>query len=136
MAPIPAGTEVSFSYVDETLPLRERQAYLLLDYGFQCICSRCLEASKTHGGHNWTAGTLNAGPVHTAWQLQNVESYEMTTGQAVVRALYDALHPDAEYKDGDPADPEEWEGGVAPCSVVEEVTAFVKARAAVAVERR
>ncbi|XVF01825.1 hypothetical protein REPUB_Repub04eG0122800 [Reevesia pubescens] len=34
--------EVTISYIDEDLPLEERQA-LLADYGFRCRCTRCLD---------------------------------------------------------------------------------------------
>ncbi|KAF9589061.1 hypothetical protein IFM89_018323 [Coptis chinensis] len=34
--------EVTISYIDEDLPFKERQA-LLADYGFKCMCSKCVE---------------------------------------------------------------------------------------------
>ena len=37
---IAAGQEVTISYIDETLPYRERQE-ALQDYGFQCTCPLC-----------------------------------------------------------------------------------------------
>ncbi|RWW34895.1 hypothetical protein GW17_00000311 [Ensete ventricosum] len=36
------GDEITISYIDEDLPYDERQA-LLADYGFRCMCQRCLE---------------------------------------------------------------------------------------------
>ena len=41
---IPAGTEITVSYVDDSLELDERQ-HELRDYGFTCHCERC-EAEK------------------------------------------------------------------------------------------
>ncbi|WOL17770.1 histone-lysine N-methyltransferase ATXR2 isoform X1 [Canna indica] len=40
--PICKGEEITISYIDEDLPYGERQA-LLADYGFRCMCPRCLE---------------------------------------------------------------------------------------------
>ncbi|GAB2233828.1 hypothetical protein Droror1_Dr00003057 [Drosera rotundifolia] len=40
--PIKVGEEVTICYIDEDLPLEERQA-LLADYGFICECPKCLE---------------------------------------------------------------------------------------------
>ena len=37
---IPAHTEITISYIDETLPFEERKT-ALLDYGFSCSCPRC-----------------------------------------------------------------------------------------------
>jgi hypothetical protein len=37
---IPAGEEVTLSYIDESLPYHERQA-ALADYGFACACEKC-----------------------------------------------------------------------------------------------
>ncbi|XP_042971748.1 histone-lysine N-methyltransferase ATXR2 isoform X3 [Carya illinoinensis] len=42
LGPISKGEEVTISYVDEDLPLEERQA-LLADYGFKCKCPKCLQ---------------------------------------------------------------------------------------------
>ncbi|CAA6658308.1 unnamed protein product [Spirodela intermedia] len=42
LRPIAKGEEVTISYIDEELPYEERQA-LLVDYGFECRCPRCLE---------------------------------------------------------------------------------------------
>ncbi|XP_020102311.1 histone-lysine N-methyltransferase ATXR2 [Ananas comosus] len=40
--PISEGEEITISYIDEDLPYEERQA-LLADYGFSCMCPRCLK---------------------------------------------------------------------------------------------
>ncbi|CAL9043419.1 unnamed protein product [Musa banksii] len=40
--PIVKGEEITISYIDEDLPYDERQT-LLADYGFGCMCPRCLE---------------------------------------------------------------------------------------------
>ncbi|XP_042448796.1 histone-lysine N-methyltransferase ATXR2-like [Zingiber officinale] len=40
--PILEGEEITISYIDEDLPYEERQA-LLADYGFKCMCPRCVE---------------------------------------------------------------------------------------------
>ena len=39
---IVAGDELFISYIDETLPYRERQAQLAKGYQFDCRCPRCL----------------------------------------------------------------------------------------------
>lgn len=36
-----AGEEITLSYIDESLPYKERQA-ALADYGFMCCCARCV----------------------------------------------------------------------------------------------
>ena len=40
--PIEHGTELTISYIDETLPKAERQAKLKEFYGFECKCRKCL----------------------------------------------------------------------------------------------
>ncbi|XP_050208401.1 histone-lysine N-methyltransferase ATXR2 [Mercurialis annua] len=42
LRPISKGDEVTISYIEEEVPLEERQA-LLADYGFKCRCARCLQ---------------------------------------------------------------------------------------------
>ncbi|KAK0590765.1 hypothetical protein LWI29_031385 [Acer saccharum] len=42
LRPIGKGEEVTISYIDEDLTYEERQASLV-DYGFECKCSKCLE---------------------------------------------------------------------------------------------
>ncbi|XWS54312.1 hypothetical protein CRYUN_Cryun10bG0079500 [Craigia yunnanensis] len=42
LRPICKGEEVTISYIDEDLSFEERQA-LLVDYGFRCRCTRCLD---------------------------------------------------------------------------------------------
>jgi SET and MYND domain-containing protein len=39
------GTEITISYIDETLPKAERQAKLKEFYNFECKCVKCLEES-------------------------------------------------------------------------------------------
>lgn len=39
--PVSHGTELTISYIDETLPRSERQAKLKEFYGFTCECSKC-----------------------------------------------------------------------------------------------
>jgi hypothetical protein len=143
--PHPPG-EVTFSYVDETLPVGERQRILSEaspaivhpprlrsaseDYGFTCSCERCAEALATPGGGEWDAGTLEAGPVHTAWQLAGARVPELATGQAVVRAVWEALAAqEAGGPEEDSGSEDEWEGGVAPEGVVAGVRRHLEARA-------
>ncbi len=38
---VPAGTELTHSFVDVALPTLQRQAHLLSLYGFECRCARC-----------------------------------------------------------------------------------------------
>ncbi|RAL41821.1 hypothetical protein DM860_009003 [Cuscuta australis] len=42
LEPIQKGEEITISYIDEDLPIEERQE-LLADYGFRCKCPKCLE---------------------------------------------------------------------------------------------
>lgn len=39
------GEEITISYIDEDLTFEERQASLA-DYGFKCVCAKCLEESR------------------------------------------------------------------------------------------
>lgn len=55
-AAIPAGTEITISYIDTELPLRERQA-ALADYGFTCRCGRCLREGAGAGGGSGGTGS-------------------------------------------------------------------------------
>eukprot|EP00435_Cladocopium_sp_Y103_P057745 s329_g20.t1 len=41
--PIPAGEELTISYIDETKPLRVRRSRLERRYGFRCFCRRCVQ---------------------------------------------------------------------------------------------
>ncbi|CAD7700336.1 unnamed protein product [Ostreobium quekettii] len=43
--PITAGEEITISYVDESEPLEQRQR-ALMDYGFVCSCTRCLQEEQ------------------------------------------------------------------------------------------
>ena len=45
---VPAGDEITISYIDEALPYEERQA-ALLDYGFKCRCTLCQEDQGSRG---------------------------------------------------------------------------------------
>lgn len=45
LQPIQKGEEITISYIDEDLPVEERQASLA-DYGFRCRCPRCLEEEQ------------------------------------------------------------------------------------------
>lgn len=45
LRPIQKGEEITISYIDEDLPLEERQASLA-DYGFSCRCPKCLEEQQ------------------------------------------------------------------------------------------
>ncbi|KAL8272794.1 hypothetical protein Esti_003268 [Eimeria stiedai] len=42
LRPIQEGEEVVLSYIDETLPLHERQRLLKENYNFSCTCARCV----------------------------------------------------------------------------------------------
>ena len=44
--PVGKGDEVTISYIDETLPYKQRQE-ALRDYGFTCSCKVCLEERDT-----------------------------------------------------------------------------------------
>lgn len=44
---IPAGDEVTISYVDESLPYEQRQE-ALQDYGFLCCCPLCQQQQQAH----------------------------------------------------------------------------------------
>ncbi|XP_031105734.1 histone-lysine N-methyltransferase ATXR2 [Ipomoea triloba] len=46
LQPIQKGEEITISYIDEDLPVEERQASLA-DYGFRCRCRRCLEEEQS-----------------------------------------------------------------------------------------
>lgn len=37
--------QITISYIDEDLTFEERQASLA-DYGFKCVCAKCLEESR------------------------------------------------------------------------------------------
>ncbi|EER03826.1 hypothetical protein, conserved, partial [Perkinsus marinus ATCC 50983] len=41
LKPVHSGEEVFQSYIDENLPLVERQSKLRQAYGFACRCGRC-----------------------------------------------------------------------------------------------
>ncbi|KAL8131245.1 histone-lysine N-methyltransferase ATXR2 [Apium graveolens] len=45
LRPIHKGEEITISYIDEDLPLEERQASLA-DYGFSCRCPKCSEEQQ------------------------------------------------------------------------------------------
>ena len=40
-----SGEEVTISYIDETMPLADRQE-ALRDYGFTCACAKCVAEGK------------------------------------------------------------------------------------------
>lgn len=46
---IQKGEEITFSYVDESLPTHERKKMLLVHYHFDCNCPRCGDPAS-HGG--------------------------------------------------------------------------------------
>jgi len=81
------------------------------------------------GGTEWNAGSLDAGPVHRAWQLQCAGSYHLTTGQSVVRAVWETMQREDPREECDASgddeddDPGDWDGGVAPAWVVRRVAA-------------
>jgi len=112
--------EVTFSYIDETAPLLERQSALQRDYGFRCKCPRCEEAEGIPGGELWDAGDLCRGRAHTRWQLQCALAPEIGVGQAVIRSIYDTTL-EKEIPNNPYGDSDEWEGGVAPEGLAEVV---------------
>ncbi|GIL65835.1 hypothetical protein Vafri_19475 [Volvox africanus] len=58
---IPAGEEITVSYIDLSLPYKERQADLR-DYGFVCRCARCVaEAAEARGKRKGTAKGVKVG---------------------------------------------------------------------------
>ena len=50
------GDEVTVSYVDESLPLRQRRASLEFGYGFFCRCERCLAEEAEEEGAGGRGG--------------------------------------------------------------------------------
>ncbi|GLI60574.1 hypothetical protein VaNZ11_002733 [Volvox africanus] len=58
---IPAGEEITVSYIDLSLPYKERQADLR-DYGFVCRCVRCVaEAAEARAKRKGTAKGVKVG---------------------------------------------------------------------------
>ncbi|GIL85141.1 hypothetical protein Vretimale_10792 [Volvox reticuliferus] len=58
---IPAGEEITLSYIDVSLPYKERQSELR-DYGFVCRCVRCLaEAAEARGRRKGAARGVKVG---------------------------------------------------------------------------
>ena len=47
---VPAGDEITISYIDELLPYAERQA-ALTDYGFTCRCPLCQKDQRNRGSN-------------------------------------------------------------------------------------
>ena len=129
---ITAGTEVTFSYCDETMCTTDRQRALRQTYGFQCICERCREGINE--GCDWTASSLEAGQWHTSWQLRAVQSAaqsELMTGLEVATELWDAMCEtglaNVDNLDFE-VDSDEWPAGVVPMEVVEQVIAYLEQR--------
>ena len=48
--PLEDGEELFVSYVDETLPVRERRRALRRGYGFECRCEACVADLREEGG--------------------------------------------------------------------------------------
>ena len=68
---VPAGTELTHSFVNLALPTSERQVHLQSVYGFKCACARCTAAPSLSGD---SAVVLAASAIPTS-----VEGYEVAS---------------------------------------------------------